>query len=163
VVTLYLPRARGEAAEETAAEASPAVADGRVLLVEDNPEVAEATGSLLEQLGYQVEHAADAGAALAAIGVRPPFDLMVSDIMMPGEMNGLGLARTVRQQHPALPVVLVTGYHQLAEQAGREFTLMRKPFDLSDLSRATSRAMTAARHDGQSNVVTLPTRPKPSQ
>ena len=60
-------------------------------------------------------------------------------------------------------MVLVTGYHQLAEQAGREFTLMRKPFDLSDLSRATSRAMTAARHDGQSNVVTLPTRPKPSQ
>ena len=157
IVTLYLPRAQDEsaAAEEPAEEANSA--EGRVLLVEDNPEVAEATASLLEQLGYSVAQARDAHAALEAIATHT-FDLVVSDIMMPGGMDGLGLAHAVRERWPEMPLLLVTGYHQLAEQAGRQFVLMRKPFDLSDLSRATNRAMNAAQRGRDSNVVSLPSR-----
>ena len=159
-VTLYLPRAQSEAANETApAAAVEPAAGGRVLLVEDNPEVAKATGALLEQLGYQVERASDAAAGLAAVADRP-FDLLVSDIMMPGEIDGLALARAVRRNLPDLPLVLMTGYHQLADQVGREFILLRKPFDLSDLSRATNRALSTPAGDPTSNVVPLPTRPK---
>jgi CheY-like chemotaxis protein len=158
---VFLPRAGAETEAQAPADVEPVADGGRVLLVEDNPDVAEATGSLLEQLGYSVSQARDARAALVAIEAQS-FDLIVSDIMMPGEMDGIGLARTLRRRSPTLPVLLVTGYHQLAEQVGREFTLMRKPFDLSDLSRATSRALAAAQQDPDSNVVTLPTRPRPN-
>jgi signal transduction histidine kinase/CheY-like chemotaxis protein len=156
-VTLYLPRAQEESAEQAAPDAQAAAAGGRVLLVEDNPEVAEATASLLEQLGYRVAQTRDAAAALEAIGAHP-FDLVISDIMMPGDMDGLGLARAVRESWPDLPLMLITGYHQLAEQAGREFVLIRKPFDISDLSRATNRALNVARHGPDSNVVPLASR-----
>ena len=153
-VTLYLPRAREEISAERPAEETHAN-DGRVLLVEDNPDVAQASLSLLDQLGYSVVHARDANAALEAIAADA-FDLVVSDIMMPGGMDGLALARTLRERQPALPILLVTGYHQLADEAGREFVLLRKPFDLSDLSRAATRALSAARAAAQSNVITLP-------
>jgi CheY-like chemotaxis protein len=158
-VTLYLPRAREEATEEAPGEEVRAT-DGRVLLVEDNPEVAGASGSLLEQLGYSVVHMRDAAGALAAVG-SGEFDLVVSDIMMPGGMDGLALARVLRERQPDLPILLVTGYHQLADEAGRDFVLLRKPFDLSDLSRATTRALSVARAAGDSNVITLPLGPKP--
>jgi PAS domain S-box-containing protein len=158
-VTLYLPRAREEATEERQGEEAP-VTDGRILLVEDNPDVAEASGSLLEQLGYSVVHVRDAAAALDAVDKRE-FDLVVSDIMMPGTMDGLALARVLRRRQPALPILLVTGYHQLADEASREFVLLRKPFDLSDLSRATTRSLSVARAAGDSNVITLPVGSKP--
>ena len=157
-VTLYLPRARHEAAEERRSEETP-VADGRILLVEDNPAVADASSSLLEQLGYSVVQVRDAAAALQAAG-DAEFDLVVSDIMMPGGMDGLALAHVLRERQPGLPILLMTGYHQLADEAGREFVLLRKPFDLSDLSRATTRARSVARATGDTNVIALPVGPR---
>jgi PAS domain S-box-containing protein len=160
IVTLYLPRATAQAGEAEAGEERQAAGEGRVLLVEDNPEVAQATGVLLDQLGYTVEHAHDAAAALEAMKARG-FDLVVSDIMMPGDTDGIGLARALRAQHPDLPVLLVTGYHHLAEEAAREFTLLRKPFGLSELSRATASALAGAQPESESNVVNLhASRPK---
>src|SRR5262249_10352956 len=116
-VTLYLPRARAEAASGDAAPETEAC-DARRRLVRDNPEVAEATATLLEQLGYSVAQVRDATSALAALDVEA-FDLVVSDIMMPGGMDGIALARELRRRSPAQAVLLVTGYHQLAEQVGR--------------------------------------------
>jgi CheY-like chemotaxis protein len=127
--------------------------------VEDNPAVADASSSLLEQLGYSVVQVRDAAAALQAAG-DADFDLVVSDIMMPGDMDGLALAHVLRERQPSLPILLMTGYHQLADEAGREFVLLRKPFDLSDLSRATTRARSVARATSDTNVITLPVGPR---
>lgn len=82
----------------------------------------------------QVE--SDAAAALSALADRS-FHLMVSDIVMAGEMDGVALAREARQRHPDLPIVLVTGY-STTSTANIGFPVLRKPFQLADLSRAVA-------------------------
>jgi PAS domain S-box-containing protein len=116
----------------------------RVLCVEDNPEVADVTAGLLEQLGHDVELVSSAAAALTRLeeGVVP--DLLFSDIVMAGDMNGLGLARRVRQRWPATPVLLATGYSREAEAIGHEFPVLAKPYELADLARALQAAAEAA-------------------
>jgi len=106
-VTLYLPRAMEPATAAQSSAEVQAEAMGRLLLVEDNPDVADATGSMLLQLGYDVTHARSASAALSATKTAT-FDLVISDIVMAGEMNGLDLARKLRELYPELPVMLVT-------------------------------------------------------
>ncbi len=135
-VTVYLPRASETARTGERSESGQAPG-GSVLLVEDNPDVAEATSGMLEQLGYAVTCVDGAEAALAVIGQRG-FDLVVSDVVMAGPMDGLGLARTLRQRNPELPVILVTGYSEAAGHAAKEFTLLRKPYQLAELSRAVA-------------------------
>jgi CheY-like chemotaxis protein len=106
-----------------------------VLLVEDNPEVASATGELLQRMGCLTEVVRDATAALKALA-DGNFDFLLSDIVMAGAMNGLDLAREVRGQRPALRIVLATGYSDAAAQAAREFTVLRKPYKVEDLDWA---------------------------
>jgi CheY-like chemotaxis protein len=113
--------------------------------------VAEVTSLLLQQLGYKVHATADANAALQALDQRH-FDLVVSDIVMAGPMDGLGLARVIRGQHPKLPIILVTGYSRAAGQAAEEFTLLRKPYQLADMSRAVAKCVVDA-HGPQSNNI----------
>ncbi|MBN8967525.1 MAG: PAS domain S-box protein [Rhizobiales bacterium] len=108
---------------------------GTVLLVEDNPDVAGASAGLLEQLGYSVRWVSDAEAALKAIE-RDGIDLVLSDIVMPGKMDGLGLARAIRQKRPNLPVLLATGYSEAAQTARADFAILKKPYQIYDLSRA---------------------------
>jgi two-component system NtrC family sensor kinase len=111
-------------------------AGGTVLLVEDNDEVAAVCRSYLDQLGFAVENAATAKQALAMLGSDKPIELMFSDILMPGEMNGVGLAREARRLRPNLPVVLTTGYSTSADAALREgFFVLRKPYDLESLRK----------------------------
>jgi PAS domain S-box-containing protein len=151
-VTLYLPRA--QAGTEVRAAEAPAGADigGTVLLVEDNPDVAEASAVLLEQLGYEVHRAGDAETALREVDERE-LDLVVSDIVMAGAMDGLGLARAIRQRHPTLPVLLVTGYSNAVASAETEFTVLRKPYELADLGRAAAKLVAEAQPP--SNLVHL--------
>ncbi|MDE1931941.1 MAG: response regulator, partial [Alphaproteobacteria bacterium] len=141
-ITLYLPRAV-KAAEwsqpkETVAE-NPALG-GNVLVVEDNPAVAAATAGMLQELGYEIVAKSDAQSALDEID-RHKFDLVVSDIVMAGAMDGMALWRTLRQRHPTLPVVLVTGYSEAARAAERDMVLLRKPFRLEALSRVVAQAL----------------------
>jgi PAS domain S-box-containing protein len=151
-VTLYLPRGRATAAAgEVAVESS---RGGSVLVVDDNPDVADVSTGMLEQLGYEVHQARDAASALAAIDERE-FDLVVSDIVMPGTMDGIALARALRERHPTLPVLLVTGYSQAAAEAAPEFTVMRKPFQLAEFSRAAARMIAESKQPATSNVVRL--------
>jgi len=79
----------------------------------------------------------------------------VSDIVMPGTMDGIALARALRERHPGLPVLLVTGYSQAAAQAAPEFTVMRKPFQLAELSRAAGRMIAESKQPAVTNVVRL--------
>jgi CheY-like chemotaxis protein len=141
-VTLYLPRST-DAIGETEAQERPNghAGDGTVLLVEDNPEVASASVGLLEQLGYTVRSVTNAEAALAALEEDPAIKLVFSDIVMPGRADGLALARSIRQKRPGLPVLLATGYSNAAQGADAEFPILRKPYQLGELSGAIAKLM----------------------
>src|SRR5205814_3084292 len=103
-VTLYLPRAYARPEQRVAEPAVESGVSGTALLVEDNPDVAEVSVTLIEQLGYEVETATDAATALETLESLS-VDLVVSDIIMAGSMDGLGLARVIRQRRPALPII----------------------------------------------------------
>jgi CheY-like chemotaxis protein len=126
-------------ADEPAETQSVSAGAYKVLLVEDNPEVAEVTAELLAHMGCETEKAGDAAAALEAVE-GGEFDLILSDIVMAGLMNGLDLARAIRKKHPDLMIVLATGYSDAAAQAAAEFTVLRKPYNVADLDRAIAGA-----------------------
>ena len=131
-ITIGLPRASAQ--QVARSDEHPVSSSGTVLLVEDNPDVANASTGLLEALGYRVRWVSDAGAALEAIESNG-IDLVFSDIVMPGKMDGVGLARTIRDRHPAMPILLVTGYSTSAQEATSQFPILRKPYQLHELSR----------------------------
>ena len=136
-VTILLPRehAGAQISELDAVEGS---GSGTVLLVEDNPDVASVSISLLEQLGYTVRRVADAEAALQEID-RDGVDLVFSDIVMPGKMDGLAFAHRVREIRPDLPVLLATGYSDAAANVRGDFPILRKPYEIHQLSQAIAK------------------------
>ena len=135
-VCIRLPRATGaESQNQAPANKS---ASGTVLLVEDNPEVADASTGLLEQLGYTVRWVPNAEAALQEIE-RDGIDLVFSDIVMPGKMDGVKLAYAIREIRPDLPVLLTTGYSGRTNKVRAEFPVLKKPFQLHELSRELSK------------------------
>ena len=108
-----------------------------ILLVEDNDEVAEVTVGALEDIGYQASRARDAGEALTMLSNGRSFDLLMSDIVMPGGTSGLELARTVRQRFPAIPILLTTGYSTSAQEAVAEgLPILQKPYRRQTLESA---------------------------
>jgi signal transduction histidine kinase/ActR/RegA family two-component response regulator len=143
-VRLYLPRATPAAGAPGAApaeqQAAAREADGlRVLLVEDNEEVAAGTEALLTMMGHHVTYAFNADtaatvleAARANASADFPFDVVLSDIHMPGQMNGIDLAEMLQRFEPRIPVILVTGYAEeldRARQVGAR--VLSKPFDIA--------------------------------
>jgi PAS domain S-box-containing protein len=142
--TLYLPRSRKPLGEVETPSTAEAPLGARVLVVEDNPAVAEVAAGLLEQLGSRPHVVSSAEAALKALreGERP--DIVFTDIVMVGDMDGLALARCVRAQWPDLPILLTTGYSRNAEAVAREFTILPKPYELPELSRALGAVLARA-------------------
>jgi PAS domain S-box-containing protein len=141
-VTLLLPRSRrtpeprAADAPEPAAKGS-AERRGHLLLVEDDREVAALTRELVTSLGFTVIHVASADAALGALADGRRFDAVLSDIMMPGGVSGLQLAREIRRRRPEIPVILTTGYvESAAGMDDGEFKLLLKPFTVQALSDA---------------------------
>lgn len=142
-IILYLPRARAttllpfgsqgedEALSESAAE------NAEILIVDDEIEVALAFQSTLEEFGYVTSIATDAAQAMKNLKDRKP-GLVLTDVAMPGTMNGVMLAREVRQIFPDLPVLLITGNPIVADEAG-EFPLLHKPIISRDLHAAIQR------------------------
>ena len=124
------------AASETASMApNPAGSAGvptlncRILLVEDNDELAAGVEQLLLSLGCTVKRAAsaDAGAALLEHGSNQ-FDLVLSDVATPGMLDGIALAELVRSRFPRIEVMLMSGYAERLETAvGQGFTVLTKP------------------------------------
>jgi PAS domain S-box-containing protein len=145
-VTVYLPRTLEEPKQPTAE--APTVDERRagtkVLIVEDNAEVMRTTVSLMEELGHEVVTASSADEALSRLYQGTPIKLVFSDIVMPGSMNGLNLAREIRRRFPHIPVVLATGYSDAADSAAAEFPTLRKPFDIAALDRALKASLGAA-------------------
>jgi len=158
--TLYLPRTAETETEAASTEEGPAPElGGTLLLVEDNPEVSAASVALMEDLGYRIRTAGNAEAALRAIEDQP-VDLVISDIVMAGSLDGIGLAREIRQRHPHMPIILVTGYSDAASQAGREFKVLRKPYRLAELSRAIAQITAGRTRPRPDNLVSLQDHPK---
>jgi CheY-like chemotaxis protein len=112
----------------------------RVLLVEDNDELAEVTEALLSSFGATVQRKADAAQALQVLQSGTTFDVVLSDVVMPGDMDGVALARRLQQDWPALPVVLISGYSSALANAG-DLKVLRKPCAPEDLVAALEQAM----------------------
>jgi len=147
MVSMYLPVAPLQAPAPAEPEYAPVDRPlrGRLLLVEDNLEVAAATKPLLEALGCAVVHVASADAALDALAAGAlPFDIVLSDILMPGSLNGLDLAMLLRHQNPGLPVLLMTGYAAQTGQAmASGFQVLAKPVSAASLASAIGGALQA--------------------
>jgi PAS domain S-box-containing protein len=142
-VTIFLPRSRAAASAvrpEPAAQPA-AHGGGTILVVEDSPEVAEVTIGLLQQLGYRTLHAENAREALERLRSAGPVDLVFSDIVMPGGMNGIDLAEEVKRRHPDIPVLLASGYSEAVQGAQTRFEILRKPFEISTLDKALREAL----------------------
>jgi signal transduction histidine kinase len=108
----------------------------RLLIVEDDPSVLGVGFETLQGLGYRCEYAVDAQAALARLEVDQDFDLVFSDVVMPGPINGIDLARRCRASHPGLAVLLTSGYvGDAALQDVQEFDVLEKPYERSVLAR----------------------------
>jgi PAS domain S-box-containing protein len=136
-ITMLLPRQDGSApVEKTGAVETGG--SGTVLLVEDNPDVATVSASLLEQLGYTVRRVENAEAALREIELDG-IDFVFSDIVMPGKMDGLSLARHLRTVRPGLPILLASGYSDAAINVRGDFPILRKPYEIHQLSQAIAK------------------------
>ena len=146
-ITLFLPRsfeAPAQPSEPPIAAGAPAPV-GTVLLVEDDAEVIEIARAYFGELGYSVKQATSAQAGLDAIAREGGVDLVFSDILMRGGMNGLDLAQEVRRRFPDIVVLLTTGYSSSAQDAVRlGFEVLQKPYDLAALERALRAARKAA-------------------
>jgi PAS domain S-box-containing protein len=136
-ITILLPRKDACLAVDSI-DAVENSGSGTVLLVDDNPEVATVSTNMLEQLGYTVRRVDSAEAALREIE-RDGIDLVFSDIVMPGKMDGLGLARHLKTMRPQLPILLATGYSDAAVNVRGDFAILRKPYEIHQLSQAIAK------------------------
>lgn len=143
-VTLFLPRsshcASAPSRSPEAISTPLAHMDKSVLLVEDNDEVAGVGLRMLETLGFQVYRASNAREALEQLRARQ-FDVLFSDVVMPGGMNGLELAREAAILSPQMPIILASGYSDALQTGGHGFPLLEKPYQLATLEQALRSAL----------------------
>src|SRR6185369_3563851 len=125
--TLFLPASRGATAAETRLNGGNAL--GRVLIVEDDTFVAELAAGMIQELGFECTIAHSAKEALERLAVGETPKIIFSDIVMPGGISGIELARKVRERFPELPILLTTGY---SEQVGGShgFPVLQKPYEM---------------------------------
>jgi signal transduction histidine kinase/PAS domain-containing protein/ActR/RegA family two-component response regulator len=143
-VSLYLPVA--SKASASLPEVEVGVVQGGselVLLVDDDPMVRPQVARLLHSLGYRVTEAASGDEALSLIADPHEFDLLITDVAMPGRLNGVQLVREIEQRGLFLPHILVSGYSGGTEAAAAEqdLRILRKPFGKSELARSVRRAL----------------------
>jgi signal transduction histidine kinase len=148
IIWLRIPRSTKALAAPPVAvaprEAGPA--GRRVLLVEDDDSVAQLVEEMLRELGYDVERAGDALKALEALRNDIAFDLVFSDMVMPGDLGGLDLARDISRLRPDLPVLLTTGYSAAAAAAANEGRrVLVKPYRIEALAVELDAMLTAVR------------------
>ena len=153
-VSLFLPRtqktpAYGPSLMPHAVDDSPA-GTAQVLVVEDDDEVAALTVEMIHQLGYDTTRVASAEAALGALADRRSVDIVFSDVMMPGSMNGVELAQEIRRRRPNLPVLLTSGYAEAAcRKAGaQKIKIIAKPYRIDELRDA----LAAVRQDARKSI-----------
>jgi signal transduction histidine kinase len=114
----------------------------RILFVEDNDTVADMVGAMLEEIGYSPERVASGDEALSHLNRDAAYALVLSDMIMPGTLNGLELVHEIGRKWPKLRYVLMTGYSQASETAKNEdIPLLLKPFTIETLSAQLKRVL----------------------
>src|SRR5256885_3599116 len=134
VFTLYLPASRS--AQPTAvAKANGAHAIGRIFVVEDDEQVAELAAGMLDELGFEAVISPSARDALDRLAGGDKPRLIFSDVMLPGGISGIELAKKVRSRFSEVPILLATGY---SEELGRShgFPVLQKPYEFETLAGA---------------------------
>jgi PAS domain S-box-containing protein len=149
VVSLLLPEAAAVPIEDAAPRLDriQAQTPARVLLVEDDPQVAELIDAMLADLGHTVVRAGGVDEALARLDQDEGVQLVLSDVIMPGGRSGVDLAEQLAATRPGLPVVLCSGYtggDQGRARAG-DWPFVSKPFSLETLARALTEAQARVR------------------
>ena len=144
-VTVYLPRSYAALTAPSPQDETDYAALDRqtILVVEDNADVRRVAVSLLEQLGYRTLEVETASAALDILAAGKHVDLVFSDVVLPGQADGLALAHILAERYPHIPVVLTTGYTRVFE-ANPEFPVLRKPYQISTLGRVIQDALNPA-------------------
>jgi PAS domain S-box-containing protein len=144
-IKLYLPPARGQTGAPAAAAAPPLRGNETILVVEDDALVRDFVATQLKALGYQTVTAADGPAALAIIDGGQPFDLLFTDVILPGGMTGRQLADEAAHRRPGLKVLYTSGYtdnaivHQGRLDPG--VLMLSKPYRKSKLAEMIRRAL----------------------
>jgi CheY-like chemotaxis protein len=139
-VLLHLPRSKElpgtAAAPDSHADATICGPRCRVLLVEDDVQVASLTSAMLVELGHEVVPVTTGHAALEELAQTPDIGLVLSDIMMPGGMDGVALVREMRLRQIHLPVLLVSGFAATAKREAEKegIPLLAKPYTFNDLA-----------------------------
>jgi CheY-like chemotaxis protein len=144
-VKLYLPRADAAASHKAPeAESSTPGGDETILVVEDNPNVRKTVIRQLKGLGYRTVEAENGARALDLVRGGAEFDLLLTDIVMPGGITGYQLADELRAGQPDLKVLFTSGYTELAAAGARNTRndpLLSKPYRKQDLGRAVRAAL----------------------
>jgi CheY-like chemotaxis protein len=155
VVKIYLPVLGGSNSADTRPEAVAVQANngsGHILLVEDDPIVRQSISNKLTRLGYRVATAETAHDAIVALVAMPHFDLVFSDVVMPGAMNGADLIREVQQRWPGIKVLLTSGYTETTAlgkiKLPENVKLLSKPYSNAELSQAIEDAINGNRPSG---------------
>ncbi|WP_062013993.1 hybrid sensor histidine kinase/response regulator [Aureimonas sp. AU4] len=152
-VELLFPAAEGEIARPREhRHAFTSRGTETILVVDDRPDVAELARDMLEDYGYRVVVENAPREALRRLDEGQPADLLFTDLVMPGGMNGVALAREAHRRRPRLKVLLTTGYAETSiertEAGGTEFELLNKPYGRQDLARRIRMVL-----DGPTGVV----------
>jgi len=157
-IRLYLPRttAADEIEGETSADAGEETPAGAhaVLVVEDNAIVRSVAVARFEELGHSVLEAESAAAALELLGSPAPIDLLFTDVVIPGGMGGLDLARRALELRPGIRVIFTSGYAASFNAVGDlpgEF--LQKPYRDEDLRRVLQRALATAGGDNDARAL----------
>lgn len=147
-VRLYLPRAHGVAEQETGQRNTP-TPDGEgesILVIEDDADVSQLTTQMLQSLGYRVTGVPEADSARAVIADGPQFDLILSDIILPGGTSGPEFVQEVKREQPDLKVVFMSGFPSEAAKSNGLLdsgsVLLNKPFRKQQLADALRQVLT---------------------
>jgi PAS domain S-box-containing protein len=150
-VSIYLPLAEQPAAEDAQTPVgTPQLSErlgGTALVVDDEADLLDIADAYLAELGYTVIRAEDAAAALAVLERNGDVDLMLTDIIMPGELNGFELAERVRRMHPGIRVIFTSGFpaEALAERSGKAEggPMLHKPYLRAEFADMVRKSMSA--------------------
>ncbi|HYD04320.1 MAG TPA: response regulator, partial [Reyranella sp.] len=145
-VKLYLPRTLDPVAAIDGKMPAPAAGSERILVVEDNEEVRRAVVDMLQGWGYRVVAFESPDAAAELLETDTAFDLLFTDVVMPGVMSAIELARIAQQRRPGIGVLLTSGYTRdlIPTQEGADLPLIAKPYRSEELA-ARVRQVLAAR------------------
>jgi CheY-like chemotaxis protein len=142
---LYLPRSSGEQEVEPAAVVPLPGGDETILVVEDDALVRNTVIGRLKDLGYTTFAAGNAAEALALVDEGAQFDLLFTDVVMPGGMNGRELALEVAKRRPGIRVLFTSGYSESAVvhegRLDRDVALLAKPYRQADLAQKVREAL----------------------